>query len=276
MRIEHGDQTAEVSSQGRLTSWQVDGVELIAGHGAVPGNDGSRSALLAPWPNRLYLGRWTWRGTDLQLPVNKGDSAIHGLVTSAEFAVGAHTPSSLSLTHDLAPTPGYPFALQITARYALAAGGLSCALEALNTGTEDAPVGLGVHPYLAAPGLVDDLGLSVPPVTRVSLDETWNEVGRTPWSHDGPLGDAVLDTAFTDLPADFEAVVTRPDGIRVAVWTTGRWLLVFTADTLVSDERRRSLAIEPMTCPPNALATGDLDVLAPGQRLTLDWGLRTR
>jgi galactose mutarotase-like enzyme len=276
MRIEHGHQTAEVSPQGRLTSWQVGGSELIAGHGTASGNDGSRSALLAPWPNRLYLGRWSWRGRDLQLPINKGDSAIHGLVTTSEFEVTASTPSSISLTHDLAPTAGYPFALQITARYALGDGGLTCALEALNTGTEDAPVGLGVHPYLATPGLVDDLSLSVPPVTRVSLDETWNEVSRTPWSHDGPLREAVLDTAFTDLPADFETVVSRPDGISVALWTTGRWLLIFTADTLSPAEKRRSLAIEPMTCPPNALATGDLDVLAPGQLLILHWGLSPR
>jgi aldose 1-epimerase len=278
MKLERGDHLAEVSSEGRLTCWQVGGRDLIAGHGVVPGQDGHRGALLAPWPNRLHLGRWSWRGRDLQLPINKGDSAIHGLVAQAHFDVTASTPTSIELAHDLQPTPGYPFALRIVARYALVDGGVSCALEAVNTGTEDAPVGLGVHPYLAAPGFVDDLRLDLPEVTRTTLDASWNESGRAPWSHTGPLGPAELDTAFTDLPTGFQAVVTRPDGPTVTVTggPTCRWLLVFTADTLVPGERRRSLAVEPMTCAPNALATGDIDVLAPGERLTLDWGLSVR
>lgn len=275
MRLEREDQVAEVSTQGRLTSWQVAGVELIAGHGVVPGRDGHRGALLAPWPNRLHLGRWSWRGRDLELPLTKGEYALHGLVAQAEFDVTTSTPSSIELAHDLTPTPGYPFALRIVARYALVEGGVACALEAVNTGTEDAPVGLGIHPYLEAAGLVDDLHLELPEVTRVALDETWHEAGRTLFSHTGVLGPVELDTAFTDLPAGFQAAVTRPDGRTVTVsgGPTCRWLLVFTADTLVPDERRRSLAVEPMTCAPNALATGYIDVLTPGERLTLDWGL---
>jgi aldose 1-epimerase len=278
MRLESGDQVAEVSPEGRLTSWQIGGVELIAGHGARPGQDGHRGALLAPWPNRLHLGRWSWRGVDLELPINKGDSAIHGLIAQARFEVTTSTPNSVELAHDLQPSPGYPFPLRIVARYALVEGGVVCALEAQNTGTDDAPVGLGVHPYLAAPGLVDDLRLELAGVTKVTMDATWNERSRGPWSHTGPLGPVELDTAFTDLPAGFQATVTRPGGYSITLWggPTCRWLLVFTADTLGPEERRRSLAVEPMTCGPNALATGDIDVLAPGERLTLDWGLSLR
>jgi galactose mutarotase-like enzyme len=31
-----------------------------------------------------------------------------------------------------------------------------------------------------------------------------------------------------------------------------KWLMVFTGDTLAPERRRQGLAVEPMTCPPNA------------------------
>jgi aldose 1-epimerase len=64
----------------------------------------------------------------------------------------------------------------------------------------------------------------------------------------------------------------------VTVWagSTCRWWQVYTADTLLPADRRRSLAVEPMTCPPNALNSGAIDVIAPGQALQLDWGFQLR
>ena len=53
------------------------------------------------------------------------------------------------------------------------------------------------------------------------------------------------------------------------------WLQVFSGDTLPEGRRRRSLAVEPMTCPPNALADhADLVVLAPGADWSGTWTLR--
>ena len=54
-----------------------------------------------------------------------------------------------------------------------------------------------------------------------------------------------------------------------------RWLQVFTGDPLRPDRRRKALAIEPMTCPPNAFVTADdLLVLEPGQAVTHTWGIQ--
>lgn len=88
--------------------------------------------------------------------------------------------------------------------------------------------------------------------------------------------------AFTDLDrtAHGRVEVTcqlLPDGPQLVLWggDSCRWLLVYTGDTLSPPERRRSIAIEPMTCPANAFRSGiDLDVLAPGDVLRLDWGVR--
>ncbi|MBO0825727.1 MAG: aldose epimerase, partial [Actinobacteria bacterium] len=52
------------------------------------------------------------------------------------------------------------------------------------------------------------------------------------------------------------------------------WLQVFTGDTLGPDARRRAVAIEPMTCPPNAFVTGtDLLRLEPGASVRYQWGI---
>ena len=48
---------------------------------------------------------------------------------------------------------------------------------------------------------------------------------------------------------------------------------LFTGDPL-PDVARRSLAVEPMTCPPNAFRTGeDLIRLEPGASVTSAWGI---
>ena len=50
--------------------------------------------------------------------------------------------------------------------------------------------------------------------------------------------------------------------------------MLFTGDTLPDDRRRRSLAVEPMTCPPNAFRTGDALIrLDPGGSFTSTWGI---
>lgn len=55
-----------------------------------------------------------------------------------------------------------------------------------------------------------------------------------------------------------------------------RYVQVFSGDTLGPDKRRRGLAVEPMTCPPNAFRTGvDLMVLRPGEDIRLEWGITT-
>ena len=60
------------------------------------------------------------------------------------------------------------------------------------------------------------------------------------------------------------------------LWADGGfpYLMVYTGDTLGDvPRRRRAVAIEPMTCPPNALRTGkDVIDLQPGQEWTAQLG----
>jgi aldose 1-epimerase len=94
------------------------------------------------------------------------------------------------------------------------------------------------------------------------------------------IGDTKLDNAFTDLERDAEGIARI--GLRNAASGTGadvwldeayRYVMLFTGDPL-PDVNRRSLAVEPMTCPPNAFRSGEAVVrLEPGETCTSSWGI---
>jgi aldose 1-epimerase len=94
------------------------------------------------------------------------------------------------------------------------------------------------------------------------------------------IGRTTLDHAFTDLERDDDSLarVELQDSVRgtqVCLWVDESYpyLLLFTGD-LLPDVHRRSLAVESMTCPPNAFRTGDgLIGLEPGASFTGTWGI---
>ena len=67
--------------------------------------------------------------------------------------------------------------------------------------------------------------------------------------------------------------------LATELWVDGsyRYLMVYTADQVSAPQRRRtSVAIEPMTCPPDAFRSGaDLSHLEPGESWHGSWGLRS-
>ncbi|MGH7922432.1 MAG: aldose 1-epimerase family protein, partial [Candidatus Dormibacteraceae bacterium] len=147
------------------------------------------------------------------------------------------------------------------------------------------------HPYLTVgTDRIDENLLSAPGATWLPTDDRAIPTGResvdaTPYDfrRPCPIGATKLDTAYTDLErgADGTArvVLRSADGTRAAaLWMdeTYPYLMLFTGDPLPDPaRRRRSLGIEPMTCAPNALQTGDgLRVLDPGEQFTSTWGIR--
>jgi aldose 1-epimerase len=89
-----------------------------------------------------------------------------------------------------------------------------------------------------------------------------------------------LDHAFTDLARGEDGLARvelgdprHPRGRTLWVDETYPYLMLFTGDSL-PDVARRSLAVEPMTCPPNAFRTGEALIrLEPGESFTSAWGI---
>jgi len=254
--------------------------------------DGAHGAVLIPWPNRLADGRYRFDGTDYQVDVSEPDkrNAIHGLLRWRGWRAAERNGTSVLMSARLYPTPGYPFALDVTVGYALGADGLVVTTTTTNIGERPGPFGCGHHPYLSpGDGLIDACALQFDARTRILTDdERQLPIGRedvesTPFDlRNGKLlGRQEIDHAFTDLDRDGEGRatvrLTAPDGSRAELWVDGAYPFVeiFTGDTLAPERRRRGLGVEPMTCAPNAFNSGEgLIRLDPGGSVTASWGAR--
>ena len=290
--VAHGNQRATVVEVGGgLRAYSVGGRAVFAGYDIDERCTGARGQPLVPWPNRLRDGRYRFGGRELQLPLTEPgkNNAIHGLVRWANWVAAEHTGGRVVMQHVLHPQPGYPFTLALRLEYVLGPDGLAVLLSARNLGAEPLPFGAGAHPYvtLGTP-TIDSLVVRGPGRRRLATDDrqipvSVEPVDGTPYDFRSPrpLGDTVLDTAYTDLVRDEQGratvEVSTQEGDGLTLWMDQGvgYVMLFTADTLErQDARRRSLGIEPMTCAPNALATGEgIRVLEPGETSTFQWGI---
>jgi aldose 1-epimerase len=252
---------------------------------------GAAGQLLTPWPNRVDRGRYHFHGADHQLDLSEtgNGNAIHGLTRFAAWVPVRHERDSVVLKHLPHGYAGYPFCLEINAEYRLTPdAGLHVTISATNRGTQPAPYGFGQHPYLTAgASALDGWELTLPARRWLPLDQRGipsgpvEDIDGTVCDFGRPraIGDAHLDNALTGLVRESDGRAwahLRSAGARISLWAGEGcpWLQVFTSDTLHGDRHRKAVALEPMSCPPNAFVTGDsLIVLSPGQTVTHHWGI---
>ena len=286
-----GDQRAVVTEVGAgLRAYTVEGRDVLDGYGAEEVCPSGRGQLLVPWPNRIEDGSYEFDGAPHQLPLNEPDrrNAIHGLVRWSAWTAAEVETGRVVLEHVLYAQPGYPFTLALRIEYTLSAGGLAVRTTATNVGAKSCPYGAGAHPYLTVgTETVDTVTLRVPARTVLRSDDRGLPIGAD--SVDGtaydfrvprPVGTTELDHCLTDLErsGDGRARVElrHPDGGEpLTLWVDDAYshLMLFTGDPL-PDVARRSIAVEPMTCPPNAFRTGEgLIRLEPAASATSVWGI---
>ena len=253
--------------------------------------DGAHGAPLIPWPNRVGDGRYSFDGVEHRLALSEpaAANAIHGLLRWRPWQVLERERARVVMGASLHPQPGYPFALDLRIAYELSDDGLAVRTTAVNVGDSACPYGAGQHPYLSAgEALVDECLLELPASTRLLTDERRLPSGQEPvrggeldFRRARRLGALRLDDTFTDLSRDDRdralARLHCPDGHTVELWVDRHheYLQLFTGDTLAPPRRRRGLAVEPMTCAPNAFQSGQgLTRLDPGSTFTSAWGVR--
>lgn len=275
---------AVVTQSGVLRLLRHEGRDLVDGFDADAMPSGGRGQLLVPWPNRIRDGRYAFAGTDQQLALTepKRGNASHGLVRWVSWTLLRHEPAVVELGYLLPAQTGYPWALDLRTTYALGPDGLRVTQAATNLADSPAPYASGAHPYLlAGPGPVDGWSLDLPAHTVLTVDEE-RLLPTGLASFDGVVGDTlagtVLNHAVTDLDRDGDGIARvrlRDGGTGVELWVDEhhRWLQVYTADDTPTP--RVSVAVEPMTAPPDAFNSGDdLVVLEPGATFAASWGIR--
>lgn len=274
----NGESVITASSRGAtLLTWEVGGRSLfdgLRGEAELASAAGARGSVMAPWSNRIRDGKYTWQGREYQLQPQPGASeVIHGLVFNQEWTQLHSGEHALRFQLDLEPTPGYPFPLRLQTSYEIrptdGGGELEFTLSAQNTGEEVAPVGLGWHPYFRL-GPIADMHLHTGASHQIMMDSALipldGEAAFAPMQPViNPLGDAVIDQAYTgltlaqdgrtDLPA---WIGVRGEGGRISLRANlntsvdgvGVWH-AFTGDTL-NERRREALALEPCQFMTNA------------------------
>jgi aldose 1-epimerase len=292
IEIRAGEQRVVVVEVGAgLRSYTVGGRALLDGYAAEEMAGVGRGQVLIPWPNRVEDGAYEFAAVQHQLPLNEpaARNAIHGLVRWAAWATAERDADRVALAYTLHPQPGYPFSLALGIEYALSDEGLRVTSSATNLGPEACPYGSGQHPYLTlGTEKVDTLHLRAPGRTMLQADGRGIPVSAVPvegteydFREPRPIGATKLDHAFTDLERDHDGLARvelreLDSGDTLTVWLgeSYRYLQLFTGDPL-PDVDRRSLAVEPMTCAPNAFRSGDgLLVLEPGESATATWGIQ--
>ncbi|MFD9378308.1 aldose 1-epimerase family protein [Streptomyces sp. NPDC059999] len=290
--LRSGEHSAVVVELGAgLRDYAVGGRRVLDGYTADEPITGGRGQLLVPWPNRVSGGRYDWKGEELQLPLTEPEAgnAIHGLLRWASWEPLERAEDRILLGTTLFPQPGYPFHLGVRAEYALGSEGLAVTVTARNLGGSAAPYGVGQHPYLTVgTEQVDEAVVTLParawlPPADQGAPVTPRPVEGTEYDFRAPrvLGPQHLDTPFAELERNSagRAVVrlAHPSGSHGSDLWLGEgaaYLQVYTGDTLPVPDRRRGLAVEPMSCPPDAFRSGSgLVELAPGDLHTFRWGL---
>lgn len=281
---------AVIASVGAtLRSLTFEGRNLVAPFDEDELRPAYSGAVLAPWPNRIAGGRYEFAGTEHQLPITEvaRGHALHGLVCWADFARESATDASVRLAASVPAQVGYPHQVTIRVEYRLDEAGLHTTVTAENVGRSVAPVGLGPHPYLVAgPGRVDDWTVQIPANEVLLVDELLvpthlRPVSGSEFDFREPrlVGDTFIDHAYTSLLAGPDGArrvrLLAPDrsGVEMSWGDELDWLQIHTADRPDASSRT-GLAVEPMTCAPDAFNSGaGLIELDPGASTSASWSI---
>jgi len=286
-----GGYTAVVAARAAaLRVLQFEGRDLV-----VPFPEGGpipdyRGIIAAPWPNRIADGKYVFDDVSYQLPVNETEreTALHGLAFPLDWTLKEADAGSLTLSCTVGPSEGYPFVLELSAQYVLDDAGLHTTVTARNSADVAAPYGVCPHPYLVAGASPLDQWILEAPAGRylevtpdrllpVSLESV--EGHAFDFRSARPIGTTEIDHAFTDI--SFDAGLARlslrdPAGTGVGMsWDEScPWLQIHTADKPEPLPNRLGLAVEPMTCPPDAFNSGtDLIRLEAGTEHVAAWSI---
>lgn len=280
VQISAGTYTATIDPHGAgLATLLYDEKPLVAGYTRT--RPMTAGALLAPWPNRTGDGIFSHHGSIHRLACNEADrnNALHGFAAEANWNVTEHSRSAVTLQWQGPARTEWAWPLHYSITWALADDGLSAELTVTNTstesahpGTESSPFGLGWHPYLSALGApLDECTLSMSAATNLPLDPD----RLLPAGPEIPAMEIVdkqqhmagieLDHCFRleapqndDGYAAHKVELRNADGHGAILWADEHfsWCQVYTSPES-APSIGRAVAVEPMTCPPNALRSGE-------------------
>jgi aldose 1-epimerase len=237
--------TIDPERGGRLASLTVDGLPLLfQGDETGPLQWGSYPMI--PWAGRVRHGRFSFAGTDHQLPCNLPPHSAHGVAfTSAWEVIDAQT-----IAVDLGSP--WPFGGRVVQRFELTDSDLKITVEV--EATEDMPLMVGWHPwfnrYLPGQDGPVEAELNLGPAMMYELDETAIPTGQLVTPPPGPWDNCFVSLAHPPR-------VRWADLVSVELTSSCKHWVVYT-------EPEHALCVEPQSDAPDAFNRHPLVVAAGG------------
>lgn len=248
-------------------------------------------AKLFPYPNRVKNGKYTFEGSDFELNQNDAPPykhALHGILYNQVFAekeiIEGNDFCAVILQYtNLNNTSfaGYPFSFELSIKYSLSNKGLKATTLVTNLGYSAMPFGDGWHPYFTMGGVVDDLYLLIPSDRVLELGDDLIPTGRLTkyqgFSSLNRISDSILNHSFR-IETEAEIVETvlynSIDDFKLVLWQENSFDKYKYVQVYIPPDRQ-SIAIEPMTCAPDAFNnTMGLHIIQPGQQYSCRFGIK--
>lgn len=227
---------------------------------------------LAPYANRIARGWFAFDGREYRLPLNFGDHphSLHGRGWQAEWTVAEASADRAVLAHAHDGGKGWPWPYRAEQRFELTPGGARIMLSLANRGDTPMPAGLGLHPYFPCDGdtrltfgadrvwLADATMLPTVPASAAQFGD---------WAGGAPVaGETLIDNAYEGwdgalrIDQSWGSVELRAEGANIL--------------HLFRPPGAGFFCAEPVSHLPDAANRGGMDVLAPGETMTLAMTLR--
>lgn len=248
-------------------------------------NDHSTSfkgSKLSPFPNRIPNGVYEFEGNTYELPITEvgANNNLHALLHNQPFEISeqseseSHAMLKLVYTYEGAEK-GYPFAYSLSLTYRFGVEGISINTHIENTSDTRIPMGDGWHPYFK----FDDLNKVQ--MQMGSAQRKSSNFGNTLNGHHGfeqtrAIDQNTLDDCFqVDGEERFSIhLADESKGLTLEIWQESaeneyKFFQIYTPPS------RKTIAIEPVSCTPNAFNTGEgLIILEPKQVVSMSFGIK--
>lgn len=241
--------------------------------------------LLHPWANRLAGDRYRVNGTTVVLDpgsplVQRDDRGlpIHGLLNGSPRwrQVPPAEGWGLSAQLDFAAYEdllgAFPFPHRLRLDIALRRRTLTVRTTLTATGEVPVPVAFGFHPYLRLPDVPRERWhVALPAMRHLALDARSIPTGesRPMPAQAGRLGTRTFDDGYVDVQRGAQFVLAG-GARRITVRLDEGYPVAQVFAPAAADV----ICFEPMTAPPNALASGDrLTLVEPGRRYTATFSI---
>lgn len=241
--------TFDAESGGRVVQVWFDGTPLLVEHSDdVHPLFGWGSYPMVPWAGRLAAGRFQFRRDVVEMPINFGPHAMHGLGLLNPWEVIAVGTSSLVSRLDLTSV-GWPFRAWCEQRISLGPSTLHMELS-VHSEEREFPAQVGWHPWFLPPESLDVEFSEMYVRDATGLTTTTTRMPpEPPW-----------DDCFAGAIMDPIIVV---NGVSVKLSSSCKFWVVYTQDP-------RGVCVEPQSGIPNAFNSfreSGLDIVGPARVL---------